>query len=45
MPRDPRAYLSDIVDSCDAISLAVRGLDIEECTSLIHPLTRNGKGV
>lgn len=29
MPRDPRAYLSDIVDSCDAISLAVRGLDIE----------------
>lgn len=27
MPRDARAYLSDIVDSCDAITAAVQGLD------------------
>lgn len=29
MPRDPLAYLSDIVDSCDAISAALTGLDLE----------------
>ena len=28
MPRDARAYLSDIMDSCDAITVAVRGLDL-----------------
>ena len=28
MPRDARAYLADIVESCDAISDAVRGLDL-----------------
>ena len=28
MPRDERAYLADIVDSCDAIENAVRGLDL-----------------
>ena len=27
MPRDARAYLSDIIDSCDAITAAVQGLD------------------
>ena len=27
MPRDARAYLSDIIDSCDAINTAVQGLD------------------
>lgn len=28
MLRDARAYLSDIIDSCDAISVAVRDLDL-----------------
>src|SRR5436309_9923287 len=28
MPRDARAYLVDIVESCDAITQAVRGLDL-----------------
>lgn len=28
MPRDERAYLADIVESCDAILFAVRGLDL-----------------
>jgi uncharacterized protein with HEPN domain len=28
MPRDARAYLSDIVESCDAIVSAVSGLDL-----------------
>lgn len=28
MPRDERAYLADIVESCDAIENAVRGLDL-----------------
>ena len=28
MPRDERAYLADIVDACDAIASAVRGLDV-----------------
>jgi uncharacterized protein with HEPN domain len=28
MPRDERAYLADIVESCDAIEFAVRGLDL-----------------
>ena len=29
MPRDARAYLSDIIESCDAIEAAVVGLDLE----------------
>ena len=28
MPRDERAYLSDVIEACDAISDAVRGLDL-----------------
>lgn len=28
MPRDARAYLSDMIEACDAITLAVRGLDL-----------------
>jgi uncharacterized protein with HEPN domain len=28
MPRDARAYLADIVDLCDAIASAARGLDL-----------------
>jgi hypothetical protein len=28
MPRDERAYLSDIPESCEAIMTAVRGLDM-----------------
>jgi uncharacterized protein with HEPN domain len=28
MPRDARAYFADIVESCDAITVAVRGLDL-----------------
>jgi len=30
MPRDARAYLADIIESCDAITVAVRGLDLDE---------------
>ena len=30
MPRDERAYLSDISESCDAIALAVSGLKLED---------------
>ena len=29
MPRDALAYLSDIIESCDAISAALTGLDLE----------------
>lgn len=28
MPRDARAYLTDIIEACDAIAVAVRGLDL-----------------
>ena len=28
MPRDARAYLSDILDACDAIIAAALGLDL-----------------
>ncbi|MCA1831642.1 MAG: DUF86 domain-containing protein [Actinomycetota bacterium] len=28
MPRDVRAYLVDIIDSCDAITVAIHGLDL-----------------
>ncbi len=28
MPRDARAYLADIDESCDAITAAVQGLDV-----------------
>ena len=28
MPRDASAYLADIVESCDAIAVAVRDLDL-----------------
>ena len=28
MPRDARAYLSDVIEACDAITNAVRGLDL-----------------
>ncbi|HTS24464.1 MAG TPA: HepT-like ribonuclease domain-containing protein [Bryobacteraceae bacterium] len=28
MPRDERAYLSDILESCDAIAAAVQGMDL-----------------
>ena len=30
MPRDARAYLTDILESCDAIGSAVRDLDLAE---------------
>jgi len=29
MPRDVRAYLADIVESCDAIEAAIESLDLE----------------
>ena len=29
MPRDARAYLADIVESCDAIEAAIEGFDLE----------------
>lgn len=28
MPRDVRAYLNDILESCDAIAAAVQGFDL-----------------
>jgi len=28
MPRDERAYLSDILESCEAIAAAVQGMDL-----------------
>jgi uncharacterized protein with HEPN domain len=30
MPRDVRAYLADIIDSCEAITAALRGTGLEE---------------
>ncbi len=33
MPRDVRAYLSDVIDSCDAISSAVDGLTVGNYSS------------
>lgn len=33
MPRDIRAYLSDVIDSCDAISSAVGALTVEDYSS------------
>jgi len=30
MPRDARAYLSDILDACDAIHAAVEGMDLAD---------------
>jgi uncharacterized protein with HEPN domain len=29
MPRDARAYLADIVDACDAIGVALAGIDLD----------------
>ena len=29
MPRDARAYLSDILESCDAIATALAGMDVD----------------
>jgi len=28
MPHDARAYLADMIEACDAITVAVRGLDL-----------------
>jgi uncharacterized protein with HEPN domain len=30
MPRDARAYLADVIEACDAITVAVRGVDLAE---------------
>jgi uncharacterized protein with HEPN domain len=30
MPHDERAYLADIIECCDAIAVAVRGLELED---------------
>jgi uncharacterized protein with HEPN domain len=30
MPRDALAYLSDVIESCDAITVALLGLDLGE---------------
>ena len=30
MPRDERAYLANIIESCDAITVAVSGLKLED---------------
>ena len=29
MPRDARAYLADIIESCDAIAAALSGVDLQ----------------
>jgi uncharacterized protein with HEPN domain len=29
MPRDERAYLADIIESCDAIQSAIRNIDLQ----------------
>jgi len=38
MPRDERAYLSDILESCEAITAAVQGMDLAsyQCTRLVR---------
>jgi uncharacterized protein with HEPN domain len=33
MPRDERAYLADVIDSCEAIEVAVSGLDLSAYTA------------
>ena len=33
MPRDARAYLSDVIEACDAITNAVSGLDLRSYES------------
>ena len=33
MPRDARAYLTDIIEACDAITDAVSGFDLESYTA------------
>ena len=33
MPRDARAYLADIIESCDAISSALTGVDLDAYSS------------
>ena len=33
MPRDQRAYLADVIDSCEAIELAIAGLDLSSYTA------------
>ena len=30
MPRDERAHITEIIESCDAIAVAVRGLTLED---------------
>ncbi len=30
MPRDERAYLADIIESCEAIAVAVSGIELED---------------
>ena len=30
MPRDARAYLADVVDACEAIAVAVKGLSLQD---------------
>jgi len=33
MPRDQRAYIADVIDSCEAIELAAAGLDLSAYTA------------
>ena len=33
MPRDARAYLEDVLESCDAITMAVYGLSLDDYRS------------
>jgi uncharacterized protein with HEPN domain len=38
MQREPRAYLADILESCDAIATAVSGMQVEDylCNRLVR---------
>lgn len=38
MQREPRAYLADILESCDAISKALSGMQIDDylCNRLVR---------
>ena len=42
MQRDSRAYLSDILESCDAISTALSGMQIDDYLS--NRLVRSSVG-
>jgi len=44
MPRDARAYLADIIESCDAIAVAVRFAGSSDDGTRCHHSSRQGRG-